>query len=172
MQAVNQPARRSGPTKTEHHRDYERSTTCAFGIVPPVRRAKFSAIKDEHEVRFNIGNYFFKVFAKRLIRIVGVGIIGIVRIGIGEPDSEGESESDENRIGPKETVIGEKATVMEKAAINEKAIIGEKVALKIVESTVEESATSSKAWMLEFHICSSLAPLSLARRSLQASVVP
>jgi hypothetical protein len=70
--------------------------------------AKFSAIKDEHEARFNMGNYFFKVFAKRLIRIVGVGIIGIVRIGIGEPDSEGESESDENRIGPKETVIGEK----------------------------------------------------------------
>jgi len=161
VQAVNQPARRSGPTKTEHHRDYERSTTCAFGIVPPVRRAKFSAIKDEHEGRFNIGNYFFKVFAKRLIRIGGVGIIGIVRIvrivrmvrivrtGIGEPDSEGESESDENRIGPKETVIREKATVMEKAAINEKAIIGEKVAVKIVESTVEESATSSKAWTLK-----------------------
>ena len=58
-------------------------------------------------------------------------MVRIVRTGIGEPDSEGESESDENRIGPKETVIGEKATV------------------KIVESTVEESATSSKAWTLK-----------------------
>jgi hypothetical protein len=34
VQAVNRPARRSGPTKTEHHQDYERSSIapiCNFG---------------------------------------------------------------------------------------------------------------------------------------------
>jgi hypothetical protein len=46
-------------------------------------------------------------------------------------------------------VIGEKATVMKKAAISEKTIVGEKATVKIVESTVEESATSSKAWPLK-----------------------
>jgi hypothetical protein len=70
-------------------------------------------------------------------------------IGIEEPESSGESESDKNRIRPEKTVIGEEATVREQPAIDEKAIVGEKVAVKIIESTVEESTSFGEAWTLK-----------------------
>jgi hypothetical protein len=89
-----------------------------------------------------------------LIWIVGVGIIririvGIIGIWIREPETDWESEADEDRIGPEKTVIGEEAIIRKETTINEKAIIGEKAAVKIIESTVEKSTAPSKARTLE-----------------------
>lgn len=76
----------------------------------------------------------------RLIRIVGVRIIWVVGIrvvGIREPEPDGKSEPDEDRIRTEETAIGEKAIITEKTAINKKTIIGEKVAVPNKRATAE-----------------------------------